>query len=106
MGLLNGGGKMNEFWKKFAGWIGVAVLTVGGFIAYLFTSRKNSTDNRRIQRDKQRIRDGAKRTKESHELNSVAKEHVESAGTDIDNAINSVANAQSILNRARERSEK
>lgn len=94
-----------DWLKKLGGLFLAAIVTIGAVITYLLPG-KNRANNGRIQRDKQRIRDGSKRTDESKSINTAAKGHAESAERNIETATTCVADAQRILNQAKERSEK
>lgn len=104
---------MNDKIKKVVGWIGGAVLTIRAFLAYIFGTRGRGVNRRGIQRDTKIINDGQGRTEESQSRNRAAtndnrqaKSHLDRAGQNIDNAIDGLADAQEILDRARNRAKK
>lgn len=88
--------------KIFVG-ILLTVITGGAYLVY--RARKRNANPGRIQRGDDIIRDIESGIEASQATNRVAREHAGKAGEHIDSAIESIDNAQAILERAKNRSE-
>jgi len=97
-------------WKenlKFAGKIiiGILLTVITGGVYMVYRARKRNTNSGRIQRGDELIRDIESGIDASAARNKIAQEHAGKAGSHIDSAIESIDNAQAILERAKKRSE-